>query len=388
MRTSLLFLTAIALGTAPTSPAIAQAVPPTASALAEFSRALDSLRQRLAIPGLSAAIAFRDSVIWSNGFGYADRERRIPATAHTPYEIASVSKPFGAILLLRLVEAGKVSLDDPMSKYSSDYHSDSVHVRHVFTMTSSGVPGTLYQYDGDAYANLFDVIVKASGRRYRELVSNDILIPLGMTETSPGNDLQAGQPAMDAMLGAANASRYDEVMSRLATPYKVDSTGAVVVSHETLFQLSPANGIVSTVLDLAKFDRAIDHDALISSATKRAMWTPARAPDGHAFPYALGWFVQDNDGARIIWHNGNLPERYSALYFKLPDAGLSFFLLANSDALSMPFKLALGDVTRSAFACAFLNIVAPQPNSRSAPSCAAPDSLIDDWRRAHRMSAP
>jgi hypothetical protein len=60
-----------------------------------------------------------------------------------------------------------------------------------------------------------------------------------------------------------------------------------------------------------------------------------------------------------LWHNGKLPNRYSALYLKLPEAGLSLFLLANSDALSMPFKLALGDISSSAFACAFRTIIAP-----------------------------
>jgi CubicO group peptidase (beta-lactamase class C family) len=372
----------LSIGVVSTRPVAAQVARPSTRALAEFSRAIDSLRKRVGIPGMSAAIAFNDSVVWSQGYGYADRERGIPAKAQTPYEVASVSKPFGAVLMLRLVQEGKVSLDDPMSKYSTEYHSDSVLVRHVFTHTSSGVPGTAYVYDGDVFATLFDVVVKASGRRYREIVSNDILIPLGMNETSPGNDLQPGQPAMDALLGKANADRYDDVVSRLAKPYTIDSTGTVVPSREYLFQLSPANGIVSTVLDLAKFDRAIDHDVLISPATKRLMWMPARAPDGRAFPYALGWFVQDYDGERVIWHNGNLPNRYSALYLKLPEAGLSLFLLANSDALSMPFKLALGDISSSAFACAFRTIIA-RPGARAATSCALPDKMINDWRALH-----
>jgi CubicO group peptidase (beta-lactamase class C family) len=376
----------LVLGAVHSGDIMAQAARPSAASLARFSHVLDSLRARVAIPGLSAAIAFDDSVIWSRGYGYADEERKIPATAHTPYEVASVSKPFGAVLLLRLVESGDVRLDDPMSKYSTDYRSDSVLVRHVLTHTSSGMPGTKYEYDGDAYANLFDVIVSASGRRYREILSNDILIPLGMNDTAPGNDLQAGQPAIDKLLGQENAARYDDVVSRLAPPYRIDSTGAVVRSHESLFQLSPANGVVSTVLDLAKFDAAIDHHALLSPATTRLMWTPAVSIDGNSFPYALGWFVQQYAGERIIWHNGNLPDRYSALYLKLPDSRLTLFLLANSDALSMPFKLAAGDISKSAFACAFLTIVDPATTARPDRDCMrGGDAMIDDWRAAHRV---
>jgi CubicO group peptidase (beta-lactamase class C family) len=252
----------------------------------------------------------------------------------------------------------------------------------VLTHTSEGVPGTRYEYNGDLFANLFDVIVKGSGRRYRELLSNEILLPLGMSETAPGNDLQPGQAAMEALLGKETANRYGAVVSRLAKPYRVDSTGAVVRSHETIFGLSPANGVVSTVLDLAKFDAAIDRDVLLPPATKAAMWTPALAPDGRSFPYGLGWFVQRYRSERLVWHNGNLPDRYSALYLKRPDSGLTLLLLANSDALSMPFKLAAGDVTRSAFACAFLTIVVALPADGCTESSG---TMVEAWRAAHRL---
>jgi CubicO group peptidase (beta-lactamase class C family) len=186
-----------------------------------------------------------------------------------------------------------------MSKYSSDYKTDVVRVRHVLTHTSEGVPGTAYQYNGDLSANLFDVIVKGSGRRYRELLSNDILLPLGMDETAPGNDLLPNQPAMQTLLGRENADRYAAIVGRLAIPYLIDSSGRTVRSQETLFGLSPANGVVSTVLDLAKFDSAIDRDILLPAGLKTAMWSPARAPDGRFFPYALGWFVQQYGGERL-----------------------------------------------------------------------------------------
>jgi CubicO group peptidase (beta-lactamase class C family) len=378
----LLICAAVLLGALLPTDVNAQQVRPKESELRRFERVLDSLRQRVAIPGLSAAIVFDDSVIWSRGYGFADRDSQIVATPHTPYEVASLSKPFGAVLLLRLVHEGKVRLDDPMSKYSSDYKTDSVLVRHVLTHTSEGVPGTRYDYNGDLFANLFDVIVKGSGRRYRELLSNEILVPLGMNETAPGNDLQPGQAAMEALLGKDIANRYGAVVNRLAKPYRVDSTGAVVPSHETNFGLSPANGVVSTVLDLAKFDAAIDRDVLLPPATKAAMWTPAQAPDGRSFPYALGWFVQRYGSERLVWHNGNLPDRYSALNLKRPDSRLTLLLLANSDALSMPFKLAAGDVTRSAFACAFLTIVAPIPADGCAERSGA---MIEAWRAGHRM---
>jgi CubicO group peptidase (beta-lactamase class C family) len=327
---------------------------PPAPSIASLDHALDSLRLRLKIPGLSAALVYDDHVIWSRGYGFADLEGRVSAEPQTPYEVASVSKPIASVLLMRLVEQGKVSLDDPMSKYSTDYHGDSIHVRHVLTHTSEGVPGEHFEYNGDVFATLFDVIVKASGRRYRELISSDIMRPLGMTNSSPGNDLAARQPAMVELLGADADARYVAAMQRLAKPYHVDSAGRNAPSHETIFGLSPANGIVTSVLDLAKFDSALDRHAFLRQETETLMWTPARTSKGERLPYALGWFVQDYVGEHLIWHNGNLPGRYSALYLKVPDKKLTLLLLANSDALSSPFQLAKGDLSRSAFACAFL----------------------------------
>jgi CubicO group peptidase (beta-lactamase class C family) len=362
---------------------VAGQTPPGAANLAAFDRAIDLLRTRLQIPGLSAAIVYDGTVIWSGGYGFADLEHRVPATPHTPYEVASLSKPIAAVLLLRLVEQGKVSLDDPMSKYSTDYHGDSIHVRHVFTHTSAGVPGERFEYDGDAFATLFDVVVKGSGRRYRELMSNDVMVPLGMTDSSPGNDLADGQPAMVTLLGANADGRYVAAMRNLAHPYAVDSAGRVVPTHETIFGLSPANGVVSSVLDLAKFDSALDRHALLTPATEQMMWTPARTSHGERLPYALGWFVQDYAGQHLIWHNGYLPDRYSALYLKDPERRLTLILLANSDALSSPFKLAKGDVLRSAFACAFLLHVVGI-DDHGPESCATrSEAAIVAWRATH-----
>src|SRR5947209_12364952 len=96
-----------------------------------FERQLEELRLRLKIPGMSAAIVKNQQLIWAKGFGFSDYENRVAATAETPYELASVTKPIAATLLMQLVEQGRVSLDDPMSKYSSNYTGDSIRVRHV-----------------------------------------------------------------------------------------------------------------------------------------------------------------------------------------------------------------------------------------------------------------
>ena len=84
------------------------------------------------------------------------------------------------------------------------------------------------------------------------------------------------------------------------------------------------------------------------------MFTPAVANDGTVLPYGLGWFVETIDGRKVCWHYGWLPPSVSALYVKVPEAELTFLLLANTDALSAGFAWTREGVRASPFARAFL----------------------------------
>jgi CubicO group peptidase (beta-lactamase class C family) len=327
-----------------------------ASGVPRFEKQLSGLQSELSIPGVSAAIVKDGRVVWAGAYGYADVEHHIPAAPETPYEIASLSKPVGATLLMQLVEQGRVSLDDPLSKHSEEVHRDKVKVRHVLTHTAAGeIPGEKYEYNGNAFDLLTDVVIKGSGKRYRVLLADNIIDPLGMTNTSPGNDIADGLPNMEKLLGEARARHYADVLARMAKPYKLGRDGKFVPSVEDNRGIGTANGVVTTVLDYAKFDAAVDTHKLVSAATQEQMWTNQRTNDGKPIPYGLGWFVQNIGGTRVIWHNGYLPDRYSTLYVKVPEKRLTLIVFANSDALSAGFELAKGDVTRSPIARAFLS---------------------------------
>jgi CubicO group peptidase (beta-lactamase class C family) len=117
--------------------------------------------------------------------------------------------------------------------------------------------------------------------------------------------------------------------------------------------VSAAGEATSTVLDLARFDIALDEGKLISAASRELMWTP-RVVDGTPLAYALGWFVEEFEGRQAVWHYGWLPPGVSALYLKLPREELTFLLLANSDGLSRDFGWSREGVRASPFARAFL----------------------------------
>ncbi len=321
-----------------------------------FARQLENLRRLLKIPGMSVGIVKDQQLIWAEGFGFSDKEKGVAATADTPYEIASITKTFGATLLMQLVEQGKVSLDDPMSKFSSNYKDDRVNVRHVLTHTSEGTPGDRYEYNGNLFDNLTDVVMKASGKRYRVLLSQNILEKLGTSGTSPGNDLDDNPANMSEMLGVHTARDYLGVLKRLAKPYKLYGAEEILLTYDSNHGIGTANGMVSTVTDLARWDIAIDRNLFLKKETQEQMWTSAMSNSGQTLPYGLGWFVQPYQGLKLVWHYGNLPDLYSALLLKIPGKRITLILLANSDALSSPFTLGKGDVVRSAFACLFMRL--------------------------------
>ena len=157
-----------------------------AERIARLETLLENLRQELKIPAYSAAIVKDQKVIWAKGFGYADVENKIPATEHTPYHLASLTKTFASTILMQLVQEGKIKLDDPVSKYGITLESDGViKVRHLLSHTSEGNPGEQYRYNGNRFAELDKVIQRATGKSFGELLIANILDPLGMNETAP-----------------------------------------------------------------------------------------------------------------------------------------------------------------------------------------------------------
>jgi CubicO group peptidase (beta-lactamase class C family) len=130
--------------------------------------------------------------------------------------------------------------------------------------------------------------------------------------------------------------------------------GQVIPKKSPLDYISAASGLISTVMDLAKYDVAIDRDMVYSPGAKQQIWTAAKSPTGQRFPYGLGWFVWE-PFTRFIWHYGWYTDAFSSLLFKIPDRELTLILLACTDRASSVFWLGNGDPLRSAFVTAFLD---------------------------------
>jgi CubicO group peptidase (beta-lactamase class C family) len=348
-------LTAIALALVVSLPAGAQPVAINERRLALFAGYLDALRIQAGIPGLSAAVVASGRVVWEAGYGFADLEARVAATPATPYRIASLTKTFTSTLLGECVEARTLDLDARMATYTTSVPDPSASVRHVLSMTSDAPAGARFRYDGDRFATLTPVVDACTGRPYRVAVASRILDRLAMTDSVPGQDLEAPPVDVAALFDAATRDRYRRVLERLAKPYRT------VRGHTSLGDYPPrginaAAGIVSTVRDLARYDAALDSGILLHADTQQLAWMPFRLTDGHTAPYGLGWFSQSSQAGPAIWHFGLWPT-YSSLLLKLPERGVTLILLANSDGLSARFPLSGGDVSVSPFARAFIAAV-------------------------------
>jgi len=328
---------------------------PSSLARAVFSRfasEIDDLRRELRIPALSAAIVEDRALAWAQGFGSADLARAVPATPHTPYHLASVTKPLAAVVLMQLVEKGVVGLEDPASRWGLRLGS-GVRVWNLLSHTSAGTAGGAFQYDGSRYALLDSIIASASGLPFAERLYRGILKPLGMRETAPNAAL--GWESFLVSLGLGERRRdYARVYTRMARPYRITSKlGVAPGAYPT--ETTSSAGVISSVLDLAKLDVALDSGALMRPESRERMWAPVASTSGNdsSLWYGLGWFVQYCYGVRLVWHYGIWPPSASALWLKAPEERLSLILLANTDGLSTPFPLGEGDVLVSAFALAF-----------------------------------
>lgn len=321
--------------------------------------ALDSLRIAQRIPGLSVVVLQDTSIVFSHAFGLANIAQNIPVTLETPFNIASVSKPISAVVALRLVQNGLLTLDTPMQRFKGfnefcesagasggvffrDFEcvGDKLTLRHVLAMTANGEPGTRFWYNPPSYSWASRPMAEVSGKTFSSLVDTLVFQPANMQQSARTN--------------RALPIRAD-LAARLALPYHWDSSGKFVQSDPPPPQGDgAAGGVIATALDLAWFDIALTGNKLISADLKAQLFAGTKTSSGATLPYGLGFFLGELNGHRVAWHTGLWDGQYSALYLKVltndTHEPFTFVLLANSDGLKWDTRLDEAAIERSPFA--------------------------------------
>ena len=315
-----------------------------------FERYLDSLRAQANIPGMSAAIVQNERVVWDSGFGFADVEHAIRSRSDTPYHVAGVTETLSSAMLLeQCVETGHASLDERIQSRVSSYGDSSATMRDLLSHRS---PNGGFKYDQDRYASLTPLAEACVGKGmpFREALFNKVFLRANMFDSVPAQNVDDASADDRVQFSSGDLERFSAVLKRLALPYRV-SGNTVSVNTGVAKSVDTATGAISTVLDLARFDSALDGAVLLHRETMSMMWNRV---DG--MPTGLGWFVQNYNGQTLYWQFGNIPGAYSSLILKVPSRHLTLILLANSDGLSAPFPLQDGDVNASLFARTFLRL--------------------------------
>jgi len=348
LRTALLALLAsVVVG----HPANAQSL-----TLSLLERYWDSLRQQSGIPGMSAAVVQDGRVIWEAGFGLSNVERSIRAQPDTPYHIADLTEALSATLFLeQCVETGHAGVDDRLQQWMPAFAEQGTTARDILTHRSQSGG---FKYDSGRYATLtgfIEACIQKNPTPFRQAMTEKIFERLGMFDSVPAQNVDDGSADDRAIFSDGQLERFGRVLQRIAPPYRV-SGGNPSVNTSVPKSLTAATGAISTVRDLARFDRALDDSILLHRETMAAMWSSARTTSDAVMPTGLGWFIQNYNGNLVYWQFGLTPGAYSSLIIKVPEKHLTMILLANSDGLSAPFSLHDGDINSSLYARAFLRL--------------------------------
>jgi CubicO group peptidase (beta-lactamase class C family) len=336
-------------GAAPAS--LAASVVPSQDAIDDYvRREMDSQH----IPGLSLAVVSAGKLVQAKGYGKASVELDAPATPATLYGLGSISKQFTAAAIMLLVEDGKIGVDDPITNYFSWVPDEwsGVRVRHLLTHTSGirpedwkeGIvefdrfeykqeevvrtafgptlsrPGDKFEYSNVGYRVLGMLIEKTSGQSYWDFLERRIFHPLGM-EATRNSDPKTVIPNRARGYGIADGR---SVNREPVTASSAFSEGA----------------LISSVLDMVKWDAALNSEALLKKTSLDQIWTPMRLNDGTTNNYGFGWFVRPVVNHRSVGHGGGLPG-FSTFIWRFIDDQLTVVVLSNNEAANT-IQIALG----------------------------------------------
>jgi len=319
----------------------------------------DQLRRDVAeddAGGITAAVVVGDRMIWAEGFGWADRERGLPAAVESIYRIGSISKPVTAIVLAQLADRGVLDLDDPVARYLPEAAAfddpptgpEAVTFRRLATHTAGLIreprlqgaasgpiegweakvlesipatgflaePGERVSYSNIGFGTLGLAVSRAEGRSFLDQVVEGIFEPLGMHSSSfvvpahlEGLLTTGYRNRPDGSLDAEGPAR-----EHLGRGYKV-----------------PNGGVYSTVGDMARLIAAMSGRAgetILSEEMRREMLRRQTPGDG-ASGYGLGWSIRERPDGGILASHGGSVAGYTAHMVFDPETGIGVVLLRN-----------------------------------------------------------
>lgn len=296
----------------------------------------------------SALVADNFSVVFEKGYGFANMEWGIPNKPDTKHRLGSVTKQFTSMLIMQLVEKGKIKLDGKISDYLSYYRKDTggkVTIEMLLTHTS-GVPsytnredfagnierkyftpddfvkeycsgdlefepGSQFAYDNSGYFILGAIIEKVTNKKYADVLKQNIFDPLGMNNT--GYD-------------------YSEtILTKRAAGYEKEFLGYKNAAMLDMSLPYAAGSLYSTVEDLLLWDKALQTEKLLSKKNLDEIFKGRQ--DAYGSKYGFGWTIAKkkiNDVEyNVIAHGGGI-NGFNTINYMIPEKGEVVILLSNA----------------------------------------------------------
>lgn len=333
----------------------------TVSVAEAFDAEMAAFMEPRGVPGGALAVVKDRRLVYAKGYGFADRERKVPVTPDSLFRIASMAKSFTGVAVLQLVEAGRLSLDAPafallgfdLAKaadprvgqvtvgqllhhtggWDRDKSGDPMFrareiardlqlrppagpeavVRWMFGRPLDFNPGSAFAYSNFGYCLLGRIIEKVTGQSYAAYVREKVLAPAGIRGMRIGASRRAGQVPGEVRYYSAK----EELMRNVFDEPPEMVPFAYGGFH--LEAMAAHGGWIASVVDLARFAAALAdpaHSPLLQPASFATLYAPpaapvSRQPDGAlaASFYACGWSVRPvgKSGRANYWHNGSLP---------------------------------------------------------------------------------
>lgn len=322
-----------------------------APSLQPIDQQVEAARVQQSVPGLAMLVMKNGKIVHSRGFGLANVELAVPVSPQSQFQTGSIGKMFTAALILKLAEAGTLSLDDPLSKHLPETPPAwaAVTLRMMLNHTS-GIPnyvladyeriipggeaelakivfakpldfpaGSDWRYSNTAYVLMGQLIQKVTGRFYGDLLVEQVFRPLGMATARP-------------------ISERDIVPGR-AAGYELDDKKQLKNQiHLPQFLNSTADGsLYFSLVDYAAWEAAVRRrDGVLKPASWTEMFKPGRLVSGADVAYGMGWHVRNGDGIVMRSHGGSW-QGFQTYYLaieraKQPAEDLAVVVLTNLDA--------------------------------------------------------
>jgi len=299
-------------------------------------------------PGMALLIGEKCRVIFKKGFGLVDLQDRKPITTDTSFIIASITKQFTTMAVMILKQKGLLEYEEPLSRFFPDFPSyiSKITIRHLMTHTSGikeyfddgfiiklpasngyinqqavldiiknfeGLnfePGTSFSYCNSGYVLLGAIIEMVSGQSFSEFLRGNIFEPLGMKRTVVG--VSIGQK-----------------IEKMASGYSIVNKNSFVRTPFDSIAIGWADGnIISTVEDLFIWHNSLSTEKLIKKELLNEAFTPYVLNNGTSTNYGFGWFIDNKNGTKQIWHTGGTIG-YVSKFYRFIEEDIAIIMLTN-----------------------------------------------------------